>query len=46
MTALGSYERKIKLYSRVVQCEIRTIEVFDIDVSRPSPESKSEWGIH
>ena len=37
---------KLRLYSRVVQCEIRKFEVYDIDVSRPSPESKSGRGIH
>ena len=31
----------LRLYSRVVQCEIRKFEVFDIDFSRPSPERKS-----
>ena len=36
----------LRLYSRVVGCEIRKIEVFYIDFSRPSPESKSGRGIH
>ena len=38
--------RTLRLYSRVVACEIRKIEVFYIEFSRPSPESKSGWGIH
>jgi hypothetical protein len=37
---------KLRLYSRVVVCEIRKIEVYYIDFSRPSPESKSGRGIH
>ena len=36
----------LRLYSRVVGCEIRKIEVYCIDFSRPSPESKSGGGIH
>jgi hypothetical protein len=36
----------LRLYSRVVQCEIRKIEVYDIDFSRPSPDIKSGRGIH
>jgi hypothetical protein len=36
----------LRLYSRVVQCEIRNIEVYDIDFSRPSPDIKSGRGIH
>jgi hypothetical protein len=28
----------LRLYSRVVPCEIRKIEVYDIDFSRPSPD--------
>ena len=34
------------MYSRVGQCEIIIIEVYYIDFSRPSPESKSGRGIH
>ena len=37
---------RLRLYSRVVGCEIRKIEVFYVDFSRPSPESKSGGGIH
>ena len=33
--------RTLRLYSRVVVCEIRKIEVYYVDFSRPSPESKS-----
>ena len=36
----------LRLYSRIVQCEIRKNEVYDIDFSRPSPENKSGRGIH
>ena len=36
----------IRLYSRVVVCEIRKIKVYYIDFSRPSPESKSGREIH
>ena len=39
-------EISLRLYSRVVVCEIRKIEVYYIDFSRPSTESKSGRGIH
>jgi hypothetical protein len=38
--------RRLYMYSRVGQCEIINIEVYYIDFSRPSPESKSGRGIH
>ena len=37
---------ELRLYSRVVQCEIRKSEVYDIDFSRPSPKSKYGLVIH
>ena len=39
-------DSSLRLYSRVVACEIRKIEVYCIDFSRPSPVSKSGGGIH
>ena len=38
--------RRLYMYSRVGQCEIINIEVYYIDFSRPSPDSKSGRGIH
>jgi hypothetical protein len=38
--------KSFRLYSRVVQCEIRKIEVYDIDFSRPSPDIEPGRGIH
>jgi hypothetical protein len=37
---------KLRLYSRVVVCEIMKTEVYYRHFSRPSPESKSGRGIH
>jgi len=36
----------LRLYSRVVVCVIKKIEVYYIDFSRPSPESKTGREIH
>ena len=47
MSALSpTLPRTLRLYSRVVACEIRKIEVDCIDFSRPSPVSKFGRGIH
>ena len=36
----------LRLYSRIVLCEIRKNEVYDIDFSRPSPDIEPGRGIH
>ena len=41
-----SPESVLRWQPGVSQCEIREIEVFNIDLSRPSPVSKLGGGVH